>query len=113
MHVNAPIGRSSRVSQPPRWLRDFTCNSVTVSPSSKEVNYPLFKPEYFQDLKREYKVSLSNVLSIPKPTSYSQDKDNPRWVEAMIKEIAALEANDTWELTNLPKRKRAINGSSK
>ncbi|KAL0392792.1 UNVERIFIED_CONTAM: Retrovirus-related Pol polyprotein from transposon RE1 [Sesamum radiatum] len=30
------------------------------------------------------------------------------WVEAMAKELDALEANDTWELTNLPPDKKAI-----
>jgi len=83
--------------------------------STRETNYLLFKPEDFQDLKHEYKVSHFNVLSIPEPTSYNQAKDNPRWVEAMNKEIAALnkeiaalEADDTWKLTYLPKGKKAI-----
>ena len=106
--VTVPIRRSSRVSQPPKWLQDFACNNITMESSTREINYPLFKPEDFQDLKHEYKVSLFNVLSIPEPTSYNQAKDKPRWVEAMDKEIAALEANDTWELTNLLKGKEEI-----
>ena len=48
------------------------------------------------------------MLSIPEPTSYKMAKDNPKWVEAMNKEIAALEGNDTWEITNLPRGKSAI-----
>jgi len=106
--VTVPIRRSSRVSQPPKWLQDFACNNITMESSTREINYPLFKPEDFQDLKHEYKVSLFNVLSIPEPTSYNQAKDKPRWVEAMDKEVAALEANDTWELTNLLKGKKEI-----
>jgi len=33
-------------------------------------------------------------------------KDNPKWIEAMESEIAALETNNTWEIVKLPPGKR-------
>lgn len=47
-------------------------------------------------------------LPISKSKHYNQAKNNPHWVTAMNKELEALKANHTWELTLLPAGKRAI-----
>lgn len=48
------------------------------------------------------------MLSVPEPSSYNQAKQDSKWLEAMDKELAALEANDTWDLVPLPYDKKAI-----
>ncbi|KAF2325205.1 hypothetical protein GH714_025262 [Hevea brasiliensis] len=45
---------------------------------------------------------------IHEPTNYSQAKSNPQWLEAMRKELQALEDNGMWEIADLPSHKRAI-----
>lgn len=52
--------------------------------------------------------SLANVLSSFEPSSYNQAKMYPEWVEAMNKELTALEDNDTWDLVELPIGKKPI-----
>lgn len=47
-------------------------------------------------------------MKILEPTSYNLAKTHPGWVEATNKELAALEANDTWVITTLPKGKKAV-----
>lgn len=42
------------------------------------------------------------------PIGYEDAVQNKRWRDAMDEEIKAIEKNDTWELTTLPKGKRAI-----
>ena len=42
------------------------------------------------------------------PQSYSEASRDPDWIEAMNVEIKALELNNTWVLTDLPKHKSAI-----
>ncbi|KAL0340275.1 UNVERIFIED_CONTAM: Retrovirus-related Pol polyprotein from transposon RE2 [Sesamum radiatum] len=48
------------------------------------------------------------LSSIQEPRTYSQACKNPHWVEAMEKELYALENNETWELTTLPRDKKGI-----
>lgn len=42
------------------------------------------------------------------PTSYTQAIKNPTWIDAMNKEITALEANNTWTFVPLPPGKRVV-----
>ena len=40
--------------------------------------------------------SVNPASVIPEPTSYSQIVKDSRWVDAMNKELQALESNNTW-----------------
>lgn len=43
-----------------------------------------------------------------KPTAYKEVVVDSRWFSAMDAEIAALERNNTWDIVDLPKGKKAI-----
>lgn len=94
--------RTSRVHKPPTWLQDYAYSINT------DTHYPLFQARDFQNYQPEYITSLHNVLSIKEPYTYDQAIKDPRWIEAMNNEIAALEANHIWDITILPPDKRAI-----
>ena len=49
-----------------------------------------------------------NSCQISEPKYYNQAKNDPNWIDAMNKELEALESNETWELTFLPKGNKAI-----
>lgn len=55
-----------------------------------------------------HKAFLVHQESAVEPTSYTQASKQPLWVEAMTKEINALNANHTWDLVDLPPGKRSI-----
>jgi hypothetical protein len=51
---------------------------------------------------------MVKVIQEVKPTCFEQAVGNPKWNNAMDEEMAALDANATWELVALPKDKKAI-----
>ena len=110
-------------------------SSATVSPShSPPLSTPIIPRYYSRSIKPSTKfidfvhtyIPHKIIRQIPSPISsesasfvvnshhiierkhYNQAKHNPNWIQAMNKEMAALEANETWELTLLPKGKKAI-----
>jgi hypothetical protein len=51
---------------------------------------------------------MVRVIQEVKPTCFEQVVGNPKWDNAMDEEMAALDANATWELVALPKDNKAI-----
>ena len=105
-----PMRRSTRASTQPAWLKDFVTSKhkASMASSVKQPVYPLFKDQDFECYPEEYVGSLAHVLASLEPTSYTQAASKPEWVDAMDKELHALEINDTWECTSLPEYKKAI-----
>ena len=101
------------------WLKDFVqLTSTKVQPAApssyKSVNlqstvdYPLLHTVDFHHLSQDFVLSLLSVLQVPEPHTYSQAKDIPEWIAAIEQELAALEANGTWQLATLPPHKKAL-----
>ncbi|GJX00327.1 uncharacterized mitochondrial protein-like protein [Tanacetum coccineum] len=90
----------TRTTVQPSWLKDFVTSkhkaSSVVSAATNKPAYPLFQQADFQCYPDEYVASLANVMATLEPNSYSQAVNDPKWVEAMEKELKALETNDTW-----------------
>ena len=42
------------------------------------------------------------------PNNLQDTLYNPKWKDAMVEEMKALQKNDTWELVELPKGKKTI-----
>jgi hypothetical protein len=51
---------------------------------------------------------MVKVIREVEPTYFEQVVENPKWDNAMDEEMAALDANATWELVALPKDKKPI-----
>ncbi|XP_075095221.1 uncharacterized protein LOC142173515 [Nicotiana tabacum] len=80
------LKRSSRPHNPPPYLKDYVCTSVSVSKDSNSTSDAcLFEPQF-----------------------YHQDVYNPAWRAAMLAELQALEANNTWTIVPLPSGKKDI-----
>ena len=91
-----PTRRSSRSHKTPSHLQDFICSNTQVS----WCNLILVPPAHI--------AALTALEEFPEPANYEQAAKHPGWVEAMQKEIQALQINNTWEEVTLPPHKRAI-----
>jgi hypothetical protein len=58
---------------------------------------------------------MVRVIQEVEPTCFEQVIGNPKWDNAMDEEMAALDANATWELVALPKTRKQLgaNGCTK
>ncbi|KAL8171023.1 hypothetical protein V2J09_022827 [Rumex salicifolius] len=81
------LRRPGRRRELPSWTSDYVMAAKLTSQDA------LLKNPSF----------MSQLMAIPEPLSYNTGS----W-EAMRRELQALEENGTWELTELPPRKRAI-----
>lgn len=100
----APISTSSRVSQPPSYLRDYHCNLLSSnSLDTSRAMYPL-SDDYlsYDSLFNKHKHFILHVSSDYEPKFYHEAVHFPRWRAAMNKEISVMEDNQTWSVVPLP-----------
>ena len=62
----------------------------------------------YAHLSPTYQSYIAANSVVKEPDSYLEAIHDERWIEDMQNEIQALESNHTWELTDLPKGKKAI-----
>uniref|UniRef100_A0A2N9FGR6 CCHC-type domain-containing protein n=1 Tax=Fagus sylvatica TaxID=28930 RepID=A0A2N9FGR6_FAGSY len=112
-HSPPPLRKSTRVTQPPGYLKDFHCqlvhSGITSTTSSSNASlYPLSSSLLYAKLSPSHRNFALSVTTISEPTSFTQASQNPNWQAAMSAELSALEANHTWSLTTLPPGKHPI-----
>lgn len=93
-----PPRRSTRTSVTPKKFDDFVVSHSYTSKSSKKsqiVN--VFTDSQLSGFGIAYLASLHKVLFVYEPSSYSQAKNDPLWIQAMEAELQVLEKNNTWE----------------
>ena len=72
------------------------------------VKYPIGNYVKYEKLSNSYRSFLTALGEIPIPSWVEEALQDPGWRAAMNEEITALEKNNTWELTTLPRGKKAI-----
>ena len=96
-----PPRLSTRSKHAPKYLDSYVCTAQQIT--SHWCNLVLF-----DDLPQSVKALISNTCSLVEPTGYLEASQDDNWVQAMQKELTALEQTGTWELVPLPKGKKAI-----
>lgn len=113
------IRRSERTRRVPIWHQDYDVQLNTVKINSPPVSIPTLtaksgypyslshylKYDQFSILHRAF---LAAITMTKEPNTFGEAVCDPRWREAMSREIQALECTDTWEIRDLPPGKKAI-----
>jgi len=81
-------------------------NNIGVRRNTR-VKYPIQRLTYDGFVVHHY-AYMVRVIQEVEPTCFEQAIGNPKWDNAMDEEMAALDANATWELVALPEDKKAI-----
>jgi hypothetical protein len=90
--------RSNRGQPPIRYEPDIQA----------KVKYPISNYVSSHKLSKSYASFVSQLSSISIPSNVQEALADPRWTEAMVEEMAALEKNNTWDLVTLPKGKKTV-----
>ncbi|WVZ85689.1 hypothetical protein U9M48_032584 [Paspalum notatum var. saurae] len=62
----------------------------------------------YASLSPAYRAFVASLQSVVIPRDWKQAKQDPKWNEAMLEELRALEKNKTWELVKLPAGKKVV-----
>ena len=117
------LGRGQRTKKPSVLLRDFVTKHVhsshaltpdysdlsSTSTVSGKVLYPIAQCLSDSGFSASHIAFMAAVLDSNEPKYFKDAVLIKEWCEAMQLEITALESNHTWDLTDLPPGKKAIN----
>jgi hypothetical protein len=107
-----PIKQSSRIVKPPSYLQDYHCSLTSSLPSSNIASantiYPIQNTLSYSKFFAPHKAFTLAISTPIEPQFYHEAVKSSHWVDAMSKELEALEANHTWVLTSLPPGKQPI-----
>ncbi|KAJ0535497.1 putative RNA-directed DNA polymerase [Helianthus annuus] len=98
--TNSSLRRSHRKVVVPKKFENFVLNS--------KVKYSLDKVVSYSCLSGDNLCFTTSLNKTVEPTCYEEASKDPRWVEAMNKEMEALFKNNTWVLADLPQGRKAI-----
>ncbi|KAL8154791.1 hypothetical protein AgCh_000231 [Apium graveolens] len=93
------LRKSTKNTKQPSWLQQY----VHTLPDKANITQIA---DHF--IHPQFQCFLASLTSTADPTTFKQAVQSIPWVEAMNKELTALEDNGTWEITTLPPNKKAI-----
>ncbi|KAJ0675133.1 putative RNA-directed DNA polymerase [Helianthus annuus] len=94
------VRRSSRSVNLPKRFDEYVVEGKVKYGIEKSVNYSSLSIDNF--------CFVSNLNKTCEPACFTDAIKDPRWVDAMNKEMEALYRNGTWVLVDLPKDRKAI-----
>jgi hypothetical protein len=62
----------------------------------------------YASLSPAYRAFVTSLQSVVIPKDWKEANHDPKWQEAMLEELRALEKNKTWDFVKLPPGKKAV-----
>ncbi|CAM8941115.1 unnamed protein product [Rhodiola kirilowii] len=104
MQHQAPQRRTARISRPNVTLRDYVCNTIMGT----KYEYPIHKCVNYSECSSSMQHYSLQVITDTEPTCYTSACKDQKWMDVMHKELDALQANNTWEITDFPSGKNPV-----
>lgn len=107
-------GRPIRTKRTPGYLKDYILQVDKPSSTSLglknglKTSYPITNVLSYHSLFDKHLKYTLAITASKEPSSYDEARNSLEWVDAMRKEIKALQDNGTWFLTQLPPGKKSI-----
>jgi hypothetical protein len=93
---------------PPRYNRGKPPSRHSSDHREEKTKYPIANHVSTQRLSQPLKTFVHKLSSEHIPNTVQEALGNPKWNQAIIEEMAALQKNETWELMPLPEGKKAV-----
>ena len=111
--IDLPLPRrSTRSHRPPTYLQDyhFALQCASILPNSLEagIYHPLSHVLSYHRCSPSYHHFICSISTDDIPKTYSKAIQYEGWRNAIHAELAALQQNNTWVITDLPSGKRPI-----
>ncbi|KAG7529442.1 Ribonuclease H-like superfamily [Arabidopsis thaliana x Arabidopsis arenosa] len=105
-HLSDYVLHTTRCSVEQPTLSLAPTQSTSSSPGT--VLYPIANYVSCDRFSVSQRAFLAAITAVSVPKSYSEAVKDEKWCNAMSGEVNALEANETWDITDLPPGKKAI-----
>jgi hypothetical protein len=79
-----------------------------VPPSRYGFEHNISNYVSYASLSPAYRAFVASLQSVVIPKDWKEAYHDPKWREAMLEELRALEKNKTWDRVKLPPRKKAV-----
>ena len=109
--LGSDLRRSRRIKKIPSYLVDYHHQIANLHKdfnSNFKIKYPISSLLTYDFLSNKHLNFTLAISSHVEPHTYEESIRNSNWVEAMNKEVRALQANKTWYITELPLNKTSI-----
>jgi len=94
---------SQRVRKPSTHLSDYVCKNT-----QSDQKYPISSTISYSQISPSHMCYIDNITKILISTNFPEAQGTKEWCEAVDVEIGAMESTNKWEITTLPKDKKAV-----
>lgn len=123
---SVPVRSSTRHKIQPSWMKDYHLSNFASPqfPYSPTISIPVavssvvlldcpvddskFNISNYSISPSIYSCAVSSTTHYKEPSTYNQAVTDQRWIDAMHKELQALESNQTWSILPLPDDKKVV-----
>lgn len=96
----------------PLWMKDYVTTTLSCQANAILTDCPIDSTKYnfshYSPPSNIFACAVSPETAVREPYNFTQAVTDSRWVDAMDKELTALQENNTWEIVSPPPGKKVV-----